>query len=163
MRRTNGTWDDRGVPDPLGGMVLCPVPESVRCARRWFRRFFDGHRLNCSADDCVLMLSELVTNAVLHGQADGPWRVRVRWYRVGDALRVEVRNPGCPALVRLRTPAATEAHGRGLVLVDGLADAWWAGAGECGGTLVAFVMRRAFEPVGRGASRGGSGGVREHP
>lgn len=92
------------------------------------------------------MVSELVTNAILYGQADEPWHVRVHWSRVGEALRVEVHNPGCPALGRLRTPEVTEAHGRGLLLVDELADEWWAGPSMHGGTLVAFVVHRAFEP-----------------
>ncbi|QIB45232.1 ATP-binding protein [Streptomyces aureoverticillatus] len=147
MTRFKGTSDDdTGGPEPLGALVLSPVPRSVSCARRCFRQFADFHHLACSADDCVLMVSELVTNAILYGKADEPWRVRIHWYRVGEALRVEVHNPGCPAHVRLRTPEATEAHGRGLLLVDGLADEWWAGPSQHGGTLVAFVMHRAFKP-----------------
>ncbi|MGA4841345.1 ATP-binding protein [Streptomyces sp. G45] len=146
MTRIDGTSPDRSSPEPLGGMVLYPVPESVGRARRWFRKFTESHQLACSLDDCLLMVSELVTNAILYGQADEPWRVRVRWYRVRDALRVEVHNPGCPAHVRLRTPEATEAHGRGLLLVDELADEWWAGPSRHGGTVVVFVMHRAFKP-----------------
>ncbi|MBB5105999.1 anti-sigma regulatory factor (Ser/Thr protein kinase) [Streptomyces spectabilis] len=133
--------------EPLGGMILYPVPESVGRARRWFRTFTESLHLGCSVvDDCVLMVSELVTNAVLYGRADGPWRVRVDWYRVGGALRVEVHNPGCPAHVRLRSPSATEAHGRGLLLVDALADEWWSAPSRHGGTLVAFVVHQAFKP-----------------
>ncbi|MFD9910132.1 ATP-binding protein [Streptomyces sp. NPDC059063] len=146
MTRADDAFDDSGVPEPLGGMVLGPVPESARCARRWSRQFSDSHHLACCADDCVLMLSELVTNAIVHGKADEPWRVRVYWYRMGEALHVEVHNPGCPAHVRLRTPEATEAHGRGLFLVDELADEWWAGPSRHGGTVVVFVMHRAFKP-----------------
>ncbi|MFI8926442.1 ATP-binding protein [Streptomyces sp. NPDC053474] len=146
MTRTYGTFHDGPAPEPLGGMTLCPVPESVGHARRWFREFTDPHQLVCSVDDCLLMISELVTNAILYGKADDPWRVRIHWYRVGQALRVEVHNPGSPAHVRQRTPEATEAHGRGLLLVDGLADEWWAGPSQHGGTLVAFVMHRAFKP-----------------
>ncbi|MVO84274.1 ATP-binding protein [Streptomyces sp. p1417] len=127
-------------------MVLHPIPESVGRARRWYRKFTEPYELMCSGYDCVLMLSELVTNAVLYGAVDEPWLVRVRWYRVGDALRVDVHNSGCPAHVRMRSPDVTEAHGRGLLLVDELADEWWSGPSAYGGTVVVFVMRQAFKP-----------------
>ncbi len=58
-------------PVYMGAMSLYPVPESVARARRWFRKFTDPHELACSVDDCLLMISELVTNAVLYG-AGGP-------------------------------------------------------------------------------------------
>lgn len=95
-------------------------------------------------DDCLLLISELVTNAIVYGEAEGLWRVRVEWYRVGVSLRVEVHNPGFPAKVRLRRPSAGEAHGRGLLIVDQLADEWWCGPSAYGGTVVAFVMHKAF-------------------
>ncbi|MFE0173805.1 ATP-binding protein [Streptomyces sp. NPDC059002] len=150
MTRTDDNPGDPGRDhaslEPLGGMLLYPVPESVARARRWFRKFTEPHQLACSIDDCVLMVSELVTNAILCGKADEPWRIRIRWYRVGDALRVDVHNPGCPANVRMRSPEATEAQGRGLLLVNVLADEWWSGPSGPGGTVVVFVMHRAFKP-----------------
>lgn len=146
MTRTDGNAGDDALLQPLGGMVLYPLPESVGRARRWFRKFTEPHQLGCSIDDCVLMVSELVTNAILYGEADEPWRVRVRWYRAGETLRVDVHNPGCPAHVRLRSPRATEAHGRGLLLVDALADEWWSGPSRYGGTAVVYQMHRAFKP-----------------
>lgn len=30
-------------------------------------------------DDGLLMISELVTNAIRYGEAEGEWRVRVDW------------------------------------------------------------------------------------
>lgn len=111
-------------PTPIGGMTLYPVPESVARARRWFRKFTAPYNLACPIDDCVLMLSELVTNAILYGEAEEPWRVRVEWSRLGESLRVDVHNPGFPADVRLRSPRANDAHGRGLCLVNALADSW---------------------------------------
>ncbi|MGW6267734.1 ATP-binding protein [Streptomyces sp. NPDC055060] len=146
MTRTDDNSGDDALLRPLGGMVLYPVPESVGRARRWLRKFTEPYQLGCSIDDCELMVSELVTNAILYGAADEPWRVRVRWYRLGEALRVDVHNAGCPAHVRLRSPEATEAHGHGLLLVDALADEWWSGPSRYGGTTVVFLMHRAFKP-----------------
>ncbi|MGP2435956.1 ATP-binding protein [Streptomyces sp. JW3] len=130
----------------LGAMALRPAPESVPRARHWFRRFIAPYRPLCSVDDCVLMVSELVTNAVLHGRSDATWLVRVEWYREGTALRVEVHNPGLPASVRLRRPDADDAHGRGLLLVDSLAACWHCGPSHYGGTVVSFAMADAWSP-----------------
>ncbi|MFI6879655.1 ATP-binding protein [Streptomyces sp. NPDC050400] len=126
-------------------MTLYPVPESVSRARRWFRKFTDTYDLVCSIDDCVLMLSELVTNAILYGEAEEPWRVRVEWWRLGEALRVDVHSPGLPADVHLCDPDANDAHGRGLRLVDELSDSWGAGPSRFGGTVVSFQVNDAWK------------------
>ncbi|MFI6017213.1 ATP-binding protein [Streptomyces sp. NPDC051287] len=125
-------------------MTLHPGPESVSRARRWFRKFIAPYDPACSVEDCVLMISELVTNAIRYGQADEPWLVRVEWFRDGSSLRVEVHNPGLPASVRLRRPDATDAHGRELLLVDAIAESWHAGPSRFGGTVVSFVVADAW-------------------
>ncbi|UUU23787.1 ATP-binding protein [Streptomyces sp. DSM 40750] len=130
----------------LGAMTLHPVAESVPRARRWFRKFIAPYNPACSIDDCVLMISELVTNAILYGRADETWMVRVAWYRVETSLRVEVHNPGFPASVRMRQPEASDAHGRGLLLVDSIADSWHSGPSPFGGTVVSFAMADAWSP-----------------
>ncbi|MET8247271.1 ATP-binding protein [Streptomyces sp. NPDC005202] len=128
----------------LGAMTLHPEPESVPRARRWFRRFIAPYDPACSVDDCVLMISELVTNAIRYGRSDEPWLVRVEWFREGASLRVEVHNPGFPAHVRMRHPEANDAHGRGLLLVDSIADSWHSGPSYFGGTVVSFVVADAW-------------------
>ena len=128
----------------LGAMTLRPTAESVPRARHWFRRFITPYRPLCSVDDCVLMISELVTNAILYGRSDDKWVVRVEWFREGTSLRVEVHNPGLPASVRLRRPDADDAHGRGLLLVDSIAESWHSGPSRFGGTVVSFVMAGAW-------------------
>ncbi|MET7363578.1 ATP-binding protein [Streptomyces sp. NPDC005562] len=128
----------------LGAMTLHPIAESVPRARRWFRKFIAPYEPACSIDDCVLMISELVTNAVVHSRSDEPWVVRVEWFREDGSLRVEVHNPGLPDAVRLRRPDADDAHGRGLLLVDSVADSWHAGPSRFGGTVVCFRMADAW-------------------
>lgn len=90
------------------------------------------------------MISELVTNAICYGTSDAPREVRVEWFREGNALRVEVHNPGLPGNVRLRHQDADEAHGRGLLLVASLADSWHSGPGRQGGTVVSFLVADAW-------------------
>ena len=128
----------------LGAMTLHPAPESVSRARRWFLKFIAPYNPVCSVEDCVLMISELVTNAIVYGWSDDQWMVRVEWYRDGTSLRIEVHNPGFPASVRLRRPDANDAHGRGLLLVDSIADSWHSGPSRFGGTVVSFVVADAW-------------------
>jgi anti-sigma regulatory factor (Ser/Thr protein kinase) len=128
----------------LGAMTLHPEPESVSRARRWFRKFIAPYNPSCSIDDCTLMISELVTNAIRYGRLNDSSVVRVEWYREGTSLRVDVHNPGFPANVRLRHPEADDAHGRGLLLVDSIADSWRSGPSCFGGTVVSFVVADAW-------------------
>ncbi|MBJ6633220.1 ATP-binding protein [Streptomyces sp. I5] len=128
----------------LGSMVLDPTPESVSRARRWFRKLIAPYKPACSVDDCVLLISELVTNAILYGQSDEEWVVRVEWSRKGPSPHVEVHNPGLPASVRLRRPDADDAHGRGLLLVDSIAASWHSGPSRFGGTVVSFELADAW-------------------
>ncbi|MEV5808047.1 ATP-binding protein [Streptomyces parvulus] len=128
----------------LGMMALTPTPESVPRARRWFRRFIDPYEPRCSLDDCVLLVSELVTNAILYGSTEYAWLVRVEWFRDGTDLRIEVHNPGLPTRVHLRRPDPGDAHGHGLLLVDSIAASWHYGPSRFGGTVVSFVVADAW-------------------
>ena len=83
-------------------------------------------------DAAALVVTELVTNAVLHGRAP----VRVRAARTDDgAVRVEVEDAGADLPVRPRR--STEAMtGRGLALVAALARAWGVESSPRGGKTV---------------------------
>jgi signal transduction histidine kinase/DNA-binding response OmpR family regulator len=70
-------------------------------------------------DEVVLLVSELVTNAVIHGRA--PIQLRMR--KSSDSLVVEVRDSALHLPRRLR-PTYDDEHGRGLQLVSLLADRW---------------------------------------
>jgi hypothetical protein len=126
----------------LGAMTLHPVAESVPRARRWFRKFIAPYNPACSVDDCVLMISELVTNAIAYGRSDEPWLVRVEWFREGASLRVDVHNPGFPANVRRggQRPGGRAEESRGQRLPRA-----WASPGRFAGRVVA----RRTEPLRR--------------
>lgn len=69
----------------------------------------------------ALLVSELAANAVLHGA--GPFEVSVVCGADLRSVRVEVIDAGAgqPAV---QEPDQKAEHGRGLQLVDALADAW---------------------------------------
>jgi anti-sigma regulatory factor (Ser/Thr protein kinase) len=94
-------------------------PESVRAARRFIAERVEQLGLN-SLPDIQLMVSELATNAVLH--AGSPFDVTVE--RLNDtAVRVEVRDFG-QGLPRYFNRGANAERGRGLQIIDVLADTW---------------------------------------
>ena len=103
----------------LSQLPLAPVPESVPVARDLLRELVaDGpfaHRLH----DGELALSELVTNAVLHGREPIVLCVRV----TSDVLRVEVSDASAvsPSFSWLDPTAVT---GRGLLLISAMTDRW---------------------------------------
>lgn len=98
---------------------LAAVPDAVPAARVLLRDVLVGSALDHRLDDGELALSELVTNAVLHGR--DPLEVRVRLG--GNVLRAEVgdANPVSPSFSMLDQTAVT---GRGLLLISAVSDRW---------------------------------------
>jgi anti-sigma regulatory factor (Ser/Thr protein kinase) len=93
-------------------------------------------------DELVLLMTELVTNAVRHGGAVDGLPVEVVVARSSRGLRVAVTDPGSgfdwPP--RNATPAPRE-NGYGLILVDRLAHRWGIERGETS-TTVWFELSR---------------------
>ena len=93
---------------------------SVRRARRFVREHCTGFGMSAAACDEVLLLaSELVTNAILHGRSE----VRVGVSCVDFHVRVTVHDENSRRPVRVsQDPDALD--GRGLALVAALASSW---------------------------------------
>ncbi|MFH8726641.1 ATP-binding protein [Streptomyces termitum] len=113
-------------------------PESARIARRLaryvvLRQWGLGPTL---AEHAVLLVSELVGNAVRH---TGARVFTLRVQRRPGRIRVEVRDPsrGLPCLMPV---AELDISGRGLFLVDKLSDRWGVDLGPRGKTTW-FEMR----------------------
>ncbi|MEV6162824.1 ATP-binding protein [Streptomyces sp. NPDC052052] len=97
-------------------------PESVAGARRLAKARLDEWRLDGDTlDAAALIVSELVTNAVVHTASA---RVVCELRRLGRRLCIAVQDqghqPGGPQLCR----TADDEHGRGLLLVDAMSSAW---------------------------------------
>jgi serine/threonine-protein kinase RsbW len=93
-------------------------------------------------DDVLLLVTELVTNAVRHG-AVGPDRsLRVELKRRPRQVRVEVADPG-PGFTAVPTRLkGKESNGWGLLLVDRIAERWGVKR-RASGTCVWFEIRFA--------------------
>lgn len=109
--------------DPLPGEVCLPShPESAGVARRLVRATLQGRWMLPPdfTDNAVLLSSELVGNAVTHAGAH-VFGLRIRQRR--DWIRIEVRDPSRALPCRLPV-RDLDVSGRGLYLVDMLADRW---------------------------------------
>ncbi|MEC4017686.1 ATP-binding protein [Streptomyces sp. H27-D2] len=100
-----------------------PYPKSVRLARhRTARPVVEwGHPE--LAGDAALLLSELATNAVLHGCVPGRL-FRVRTTLHAAVLRIAVSDPRGESLPRPRAAGPDDKFGRGLLIVRTLAARW---------------------------------------
>ncbi|HZI96838.1 MAG TPA: SpoIIE family protein phosphatase [Actinomycetales bacterium] len=120
LRRAHETRGVGGHP-VAAGLDLPARPTSPGTARR-----FVGARLGewgaaAVLDQTLLCVSELVTNAVVH--AGSP--VYLELHCGEGTLRVDVRDTGYPVLAAARyTATAEDTHGRGLMMVDAVADRW---------------------------------------
>lgn len=81
-------------------------------------------------DDTILLVSELVTNAVMHARTD----IDLMASCVDGIIRVEVADLNTRTPVHGHTPVDATS-GRGLNLVDDLAAAWGQESHEAGKTL----------------------------
>lgn len=104
------------------GLVVPSAPRSVSRVRRFAVDACVEHGWSRWADTVALLVSEVVTNAVLH--AHGP-RISVRMLDRRGCLRVEVDDDSAERPTpRGGSGDAGAEHGRGLVLVEGLASRW---------------------------------------
>lgn len=125
---------------------LAAHPGSPSQARRLTRARLSGWAVcEDTCDTAALVVSELVTNAIVHTASR---HIVCELHDVDDLVRIAVRDEGCaPGQPHPSADQQPEdEHGRGLLLVDALCDAW--GAHEHGpGLLVwAELPRKADEP-----------------
>lgn len=118
--------------------VLPAEPASAGLARRLV--VDELHRVGCESrsDVAELLVSELVTNAVIHART----AISLRVGASEGFCRVEVADSS-PALVpsQPRPNGPEETTGRGLVLVDMLAERWGQDEGD-DGKVVWFELAR---------------------
>jgi two-component sensor histidine kinase len=75
-------------------------------------------------EDVLLLVSELVTNAVRHAGVGADQALGVELERSGRGVRVEVAHPGNGFHYKPEAPSLDATSGWGLVLVDRIANLW---------------------------------------
>ncbi|MGV9455500.1 SpoIIE family protein phosphatase [Streptomyces sp. NPDC003635] len=96
------------------------VPEAVGHARRFTRRAMRSWGLAEQTDAVLLVVSELVTNALVH--TEGP--VRLDLTLINSRLRVAVADTSPRSPVKPRSIGWEATGGRGILLVEAMSTAW---------------------------------------
>ncbi|WP_406394498.1 ATP-binding protein [Streptomyces sp. NBC_00882] len=100
---------------------LSPTPRGARLARLLATEQLRSWSL--PLDPAAHIVAELASNAVTHSRIPGR-DFRLTLYVVATTLRIEVTDTRGDCLPQLQHPAPDVESGRGLVLVDALADRW---------------------------------------
>jgi anti-sigma regulatory factor (Ser/Thr protein kinase) len=102
-------------------LTLDPSPRSVPAARAWVRDLAETWELGDLDWTLMQLLTELVTNSVLHART--PVLVRLEQETATGAVRCEVTDysPGRP---RRRAHTAEATTGRGLQMLEQLSSSW---------------------------------------
>ena len=100
-------------------LSLPAEPASIPRARRFVRGAVESLGADAAADDAVLLISELATNALLHARS----AFTVEVTRNDDRVRICIVD-GSPAAPRVRAYAEDATTGRGLQLVQTLSADW---------------------------------------
>ncbi|GAA0902595.1 SpoIIE family protein phosphatase [Streptomyces thermoalcalitolerans] len=112
---------------PMARRTLLTVaqaePERVAVARRQLREVLHDWASEDQVDSAVLLLSEMLTNVLVHTDADALLLAEVQGEKGERRLRVEVTDAG-DDLPHKRRPGEMASSGRGLVLIEMLADSW---------------------------------------
>ncbi|WP_329615217.1 ATP-binding protein [Streptomyces brevispora] len=147
------------VPEPAlqeDRLDYTPTARSVTlCRRRAVRLVSEWGHPNHVAE-VALLVSELATNALLHGCMRGRL-FRVHLILTATTLRIEVSDPRGERLPALREADDDDCYGRGLLIVARLADRWGVEPRTVGKTVFAELAlhRRADMAVGPRALRTG--------
>lgn len=98
-------------------------PERVSEARQQLRELLHDWSSPDQVDSAVLLLSEMLTNVLVHTDTDALLLAEVTGGGDGRRMRVEVTDAG-DDLPHMRRPGELASSGRGLVLIELLAHTW---------------------------------------
>jgi PAS domain S-box-containing protein len=120
---------------------LAPHPTSVGAGRRFIRQVLVDNSRDDLCEAAELVISEVVTNALVHAGTEVEVAARVG----RSGVRIEVSD-GSPHLPATKNYAELAATGRGLQLLEQMVDRWGVDSHEEGKT-VWFELGTADEPA----------------
>jgi anti-sigma regulatory factor (Ser/Thr protein kinase) len=113
-----------GGPEGTERILRLALPSdasTVRLARQVTRDALAAWHLGQLEEDAVLLVSELVTNALRHARDTGA--IGLELASTGTGLRMEIQD-GDPSWRQMDSPADGDQSGIGFLVVDSLADRW---------------------------------------
>jgi serine/threonine-protein kinase RsbW len=100
-------------------------PSSVSVARKMVARDLEAARIaQDKIYDAKVLVSELITNGVLHGKPVPTDHIELCWLLTEAELRVSVRDGGKARELEARNADPDAVHGRGLAIVDYMCTSW---------------------------------------
>ncbi|MDU0302454.1 MULTISPECIES: ATP-binding protein [unclassified Streptomyces] len=131
-QRTQGIAEHGSRPEPEHSvrnfsMLLSSTPRGARLARLLAVDTLRSWGLPYERASHVV--AELAANAATHGRLPGR-SFRLTLYVVGTTLRIEVTDTRGDRMPAPQAPDATAESGRGLLLVEALADRWGVSEGR---------------------------------
>ncbi|MGW2197510.1 ATP-binding protein [Streptosporangium sp. NPDC001682] len=140
QRATAGRW---AVLHPLGHAEFAGLACSVATVRAWARDLLTGRVDDSALDTVVLLLSEVVTNSVVHSDSGQKTAgsITVCLGLGGGMVHAEVIDDGSTtSLPFVRAADFDSDGGRGLLLVEAMATAWGTHHDPEAGTAVWFHL-----------------------
>lgn len=119
-----GNYVRSGGPEGTERILRLALPSdapAVRLARQVTRDVLAAWHLGQLEEAAVLLVSELVTNAVRHARDTGA--IGLELASTGTQLRVEIQD-GDPSWREMDSLADCDESGFGFLVVDSLADRW---------------------------------------
>ncbi|WP_326812454.1 ATP-binding protein [Streptomyces scopuliridis] len=114
----------------------------TRAARSQIRTVLEGRTDPATVDDMVLVVDELVANALRHTPGIGAFLLEVDQDRV--TVRVFDAGANCDA-VAIKAAKKSDENGRGLSIVARLTEEWFAEPATAGGKAVVAVFAIALQ------------------
>lgn len=130
------------------GTVLLPhTPASVAVARRRISADLAAAGVpEAAIGDAVLVLSELLSNAIRHARPLPGAIVEVAWRLEAEAIELAVSDGGAPTRPAATHAALSALGGRGLDIVQYLSSAWGVRTADAGLTVWAVLAAPAGPP-----------------
>lgn len=76
-------------------------------------------------DNALIVISEMIANAVSHGSPDHEGKMEITWAISGDLLELSVLDAGSGASLKPVDFDEDSLSGRGLSIINRVADRWW--------------------------------------
>jgi len=138
--------------EPARGPTVFRVPggrTAPRRAREVVVRHLGERIDDREASDLELVLSELVTNAVLHAGVGPKDEVLIRVLVLDHRLRISVEDPGSEHVPRPGPPDLDRGGGMGLNIVEQVSTSWGVARTGAGTTSVwcDLPLHRTIRPV----------------
>ena len=140
----------------MGTVLLPHAPASVAVARQRLSADLDAAGVvHAAVGDAVLVVSELLSNAIRHARPLPGARVQVAWAVDNGSVEVAVSDGGAPTRPYPAHASVSALGGRGLDIVEYLARTWGVRADSQGLTVWAVlpapadaVPERVTSPAG---------------